>query len=551
MQPSRYAILIGNGTFLATEPSLPPLRCPVKDIKALDALLSSLDHGGYQVLEMPDIGHTAARRAVYATLKKAAPGDFVLVYYSGHGKLDEQGNLYLATSDTEAEALPPTSISVSDIKNYISESAAATVIVILDCCFSGSIKKLFKGPVADQVNQAAKSFEGAGILYLSAATDTQLAEEKETDDLSLLTKHIVDGIAQGGADRDGDGKVSFQELCSYVQTMVPKEGAQKPKGWFLEVEGQVTVALTGKPAYEAQRGQIERKLYELASQGLISSRVISSVLTLMNQPESDAYPENLRVRAIVQMLEPLLETRGSFLEKAIELSNRAQAHTETPAVKVPPAASSQPSAKEQQRLRKILQDETNPSRFLRPAYVIVAILIAASAIGLTVYLRRGKNPNAASNILSVTQQRPINGHTWPFKLLQEGPPENWGIHYEIDGTYTISGDHVAVKITSGSIKLGNNTSSEVKLRALHLGLCSASPTGQWDIYPHDFIPNTGFDFAYAVVSTDSQYNFQPAELQLPLPPGQDPSDLWLCGFLWSNVGGSFPSHQQFRNTLKR
>ena len=134
--------------------------------------------------------------------------------------------------------------------------------------------------------------------------------------------------------------------------------------------------------------------------------------------------------------------------------------------------------------------------------------------------------------------------------MQEGPPQNWGVNYEIDGNYSLTGDHVAVKILSGFVKFGNGTSPQVKLRSLNLGLCSATPTGQWDIYPHDFLPGTSFAFKDALVTKDVQFRLEPHELKLPLPPNVEPGDLWLCSFLWSNVGGNFPAHEQYRNTLK-
>jgi hypothetical protein len=172
-------------------------------------------------------------------------------------------------------------------------------------------------------------------------------------------------------------------------------------------------------------------------------------------------------------------------------------------------------------------------------------------LAVAYYVNAKRNHQIATKVLPATAFNPVNGHTWPFKLMQEGRPQDWGVSFELSGTYALAGDHVAVHINSGSVKIGNNTSEQVKLRSLHLGLCSAPTGGQWDIYPHDPIPNTGVDFTNAIVTKDQQYSFSPVDLQLPLPPNVDPSDLWLCGFLWSNVGGSFPAHDQYRNTLKR
>jgi len=330
---------------------LQTLRCPLNDIAGLGRLLASEKHGAYQITEIRDGTHWAGRRAIYQVLKNAARGDVVLIYYSGHGKLDEDGNLYLATRDTEVEALPPTSIPAADIKTYIAESSVSTVIVIFDCCFSGSIRKFFKGPVADQATQAVKEFEGAGVCYLSASTDTQLAEEKDTDNFSLLTKHLVAGIAEGSADLNGDGRVSFQELCRYVQATVPLEGTQRPKSWFLEAEGEITVALTGKPAYQNQRNEIARKLYEMASQDLITDRVVSNILDFMDQTADPLSPERSRLEEVVQSLHPLLDKRGLFLQKAIELSSSLERSPAIRSEALPPATPAPPEPQAPSTLR--------------------------------------------------------------------------------------------------------------------------------------------------------------------------------------------------------
>jgi hypothetical protein len=320
MAVQRYAVLIGNAVFPEDTAHLNTLRCPVNDVKGLGDLLTAEQHGLYGVTSIVDGSHDAARRAIYQCLRKAKPDDIVLIYYSGHGKLDEDGNLYLVTRDTSTDLLPPTSIPVDDIRRYMRESSASAVVVILDCCFSGAVKKMFKGNVADQASQAISGLEGKGNFFLTASTDTQLAEEKETDEYSLLTKHIIEGIRSGLADVDDDGRVSFQELCSFVQKKVATEGRQRPKAWFLDTAGDVTVALTGKPASDGRRKAVAKKLYEMAAKDFIGGQILAELLRIINQSagntDSGADP-----KSFIDGLYAKLASDGEFVQESFRIAS--------------------------------------------------------------------------------------------------------------------------------------------------------------------------------------------------------------------------------------
>jgi hypothetical protein len=273
------------------------------------------------VISIPNGTHEIAKKAIYQCLRKAQPDDLVLIYYSGHGKLDEDGNLYLAAKDTVIEALPPTSIPIEDIKKYIQFSSASKIVVILDCCFSGAVKRMFKGAAAEQASHALQELEGEGRFYLTASTDIQLAEEKEGDQYSLLTKHIIDGIAEGFADSNDDGRVSFQELCSYVQSRVPREGRQRPKSWFIDTAGDVTVAFTGKPAFESRKKEITAKLYELASKGLITDDTVRAVLDRIAQPTATV--RRSANRDVIGSLYSKISKVPDFIEEAVRVSGQS------------------------------------------------------------------------------------------------------------------------------------------------------------------------------------------------------------------------------------
>jgi hypothetical protein len=314
----RYAVLIGNGTFQMLPDggtALPPLRCAAEDVRGLEKILSSEKHGGYEVVSVIDKPYTIARTEVYRALKAAGPDDLVLIYYSGHGKLDEHGSLYLAGSDTDPQSVETTAFGTPEIRTWVANSAAAVRIIILDCCYSGAVftGTAFKGERLEQAGQALRKLDGRGTFYLTASTDTQLAQEIEGDQFSVLTKHIVEGIRGGGADGDDDGRISFHELCKYVQGKVLLDGNQRPLYYSQRVQGDPIVALTGKPAQSERKKEVVRKLYDIAARDLLSDQMISSVLMLLNNPNGGS--------TVIESLHSARNETSLFIERVIKLSN--------------------------------------------------------------------------------------------------------------------------------------------------------------------------------------------------------------------------------------
>lgn len=320
MAGKRYAVLIGNGAYEAPSPGAPPrlptLRCPSEDVDGLKKLLSADAHGAYDVLTLVDRPHGEAEAAIYdVMINRAKTDDLVLVYYSGHGKLDSRGQLYLAGSDTNPGSLPPTATAAASIRDWVSASPAAARMIILDCCYSGAIYAggRQKGELADQAGQRIRELSGRGIFYLTASTDTQTAEEKDQDKFSLLTKHIIDGVQNGRADGDDDGTISFQDLCGYVQQRIAGEGTQRPLVFTERGSGDVYFASTGKPAFSARRKEVERKLYSLASDDVLSGEVVSRLQGLLQDPK-----DNQRV---LDPLHRLLSERAEFVRTANRLAD--------------------------------------------------------------------------------------------------------------------------------------------------------------------------------------------------------------------------------------
>jgi hypothetical protein len=309
----RIAILIGNGEF-PEEPSLSRLRCPQRDVEGLAAALTAQEIGLFaDPLIFVNQPHHTVLRAINRVFRQASRQDQILIYYSGHGKQDSAGGLHLATVDTDADALETTSIAVDSFRRLIDNYSCKQVALILDCCFAGAVGKDFlKGNVSGQLQQVS---DGRGIYVLTASTATQTAREKEGDEYSLFTKHILHGLAHGEADQDDDGLVSMDDLYEYVRAHVPREAPQHPMKWALGIHGGEFVIARAVKSYSQERLRAFREQIKSLDSYLPDDVFDQAIQVIRaNQPKQD--------KEFLSLLEVLGENRvtvGEFVSRWLKL----------------------------------------------------------------------------------------------------------------------------------------------------------------------------------------------------------------------------------------
>jgi uncharacterized caspase-like protein len=220
----RYrALLIGNSTYPADEHNLQSLKGPVKDIAALNRALIDPATGLFadvDVALLPEATSSRVIRTMGRFFGTAARDDVLLVYFSGHGKLDQNGRLHLCMQDTESTDLLGTAVSSARINEFADASRARNVIIVLDCCHAGAFRG---GELGDAV-------AGPGRYVLTSCRGTQLANDATVENgTSYFTQHLVDGLLGAAADQDRDGWVTFSDLYSYVNRRLREAGKQIPQ----------------------------------------------------------------------------------------------------------------------------------------------------------------------------------------------------------------------------------------------------------------------------------------------------------------------------------
>lgn len=300
MSESRYAILIASSRF-PKAPNLLPLAGPENDVEQVREILASPTHGNFgKIVALKNRPHHQVLRKINEILNRAERDDMILLYYSGHGKLDAAGQLHLATVNTEMTALETTSIPLVSIQRLLANSATTKSALILDCCYSGAVDKaFFRGDVDEQLNLMSG---GRGTFIMTASTGLQMAKEKEAEKLGIFTKHLVDGVRSGKADRDGDGLITMNELYRYVHERVLSETSQEPMKWDLNVRGELIFAKSGKSPVSERRSEIRRRLYQLGSNDVLPDTIVRRGLDVISRAPAQLVGSNSMYDALLDQI---------------------------------------------------------------------------------------------------------------------------------------------------------------------------------------------------------------------------------------------------------
>ena len=277
----RLALIIGNSTYL--DGTFSRLKTPDADVGALGEVLLDPELGGFEDVDvLVNMSSHIIRRAIASFFSKKTREDLLVLYFSGHGVLDDQGLLYLAVRDTDSKLLRGTAISASYITDEMNNNLSQRQVLILDCCHSGAFARGMKGQPGASVGTAS-AFEGTGYgrVVLTASDATQYAWEGEQvvgdAENSLFTHYMLQGITKGEADLNGDGQITIDELYDYIyERVVRQTPKQTPGKWSYKERGEIIVSRVPGTVYEGKRSlslpeldrEEDQKLEKLYNEGL-------------------------------------------------------------------------------------------------------------------------------------------------------------------------------------------------------------------------------------------------------------------------------------------
>jgi uncharacterized caspase-like protein len=220
MSGRKLGLLIGINEY--SDPKHSNLHFATKDAKEMMDVLQNPDIGVFDdvTLLLDESQRNVLKKIEKLFLKDANFEDLVLIYFSGHGKLDSEFKLNLILKDTETD-YQYTALNFDLITKCIEQSKCKKAVIILDCCHSGAAD--IKG---DCLVKTLSDTSGSGTFVLSATTGANVAKEAHEFENGIFTHFLLDGLRNGDADLGGDGFIDIIELYEYASKRCNDEYAQ-------------------------------------------------------------------------------------------------------------------------------------------------------------------------------------------------------------------------------------------------------------------------------------------------------------------------------------
>ncbi|HEY3625621.1 MAG TPA: caspase family protein [Terracidiphilus sp.] len=247
----RSALIIANWEY--QDPLLRGLVSPSRDAESLAGVLGDPAIGNFEVSVLANQPSYRISEETEAFFGDRERDDLLLLYFSGHGVTDDDGQLYYAAPNTLHKRLRSTAVAASWVNDIMNQCRSRRQVLVLDCCHSGAVARTKAAGVVNVGKYFTGSTpeEGRGKFILTASDAFQYSFEGDAvmgvGVESVFTEALVEGLRSGAADSDGDGQVTLDELYSFVYERVRERTAQQtPRKWASEVEG--TFVIDANPA---------------------------------------------------------------------------------------------------------------------------------------------------------------------------------------------------------------------------------------------------------------------------------------------------------------
>ncbi|MFI5495160.1 caspase domain-containing protein [Actinoplanes sp. NPDC051859] len=197
------AVLIGVSDYRR----MPALLSVAANLADLRGLLVDPEVGGLAPADCVVVADPESSSDLLGPVHEAAreATDLLIVYFAGHGLLDDAGELYLALPDGARDRLP-FAVRFGDLRREVVSTArkARAKVVVLDCCYSGRAMTGFMGGSGRIADQA--EVEGAFLMTATAETVAALAprDARHTAFTGALIETLRDGVPGGPALLDLD-----------------------------------------------------------------------------------------------------------------------------------------------------------------------------------------------------------------------------------------------------------------------------------------------------------------------------------------------------------
>jgi hypothetical protein len=185
-------------------------------------------------------------------LKGAAQNDLIVLFFAGHGILDNDQTLYFVSHDANPDE-PFTGLNVSSIQELLNKRPQSQKALLwLDMCHSGAAGEKTRAAIGS--DEAIRMLaQGTGVKVMTSSTGREFSLEGPDylNGHGAFTAALLEGLS-GQADKkfgDNDGYVSVLELETFVNRRVIEmtKGKQHPTNAFSSKFQDYPVVRGSKP----------------------------------------------------------------------------------------------------------------------------------------------------------------------------------------------------------------------------------------------------------------------------------------------------------------
>ncbi|MEV6949556.1 caspase family protein [Streptomyces sp. NPDC051172] len=224
------AVLIGCSDFADIDlPAIPGVKSNLTDLRSA---LTDQTHGILRPEHCRVLADPADHRSVGMALAQAAreAEDLLLVYYTGHGLLDEDGLLHLALSSTDPGHVGFTGVPADLVKRYLGRARARLRVLVLDCCFSGRAVAV----MTESGSLLSAQLDVSGTYTLTSTTATAPSHAPPGQRHTAFTAALLDSLSQ-------PEPLTLDGIHQHIDTVLKAAGLPRPQKRSVNTAGDIAL----------------------------------------------------------------------------------------------------------------------------------------------------------------------------------------------------------------------------------------------------------------------------------------------------------------------
>lgn len=256
--PTLYVLSIGSGKFMEGDFNLEFAAKDAKDIANLFKYNREFKETHITLITDKDVSKSRLETEI-SILQKAQIDDVILVFFAGHGILDQNLNYFLSTYSINFHHPEIGGIDYNQLELQLGNLPCRNKIIMIDACHSGEVDKEDLISIQDTVVfddselvfrsggngikyeldkntlELSKMIfadlrQNSGVVVLSSAGGTEYALEGQDWSNGVFTFALINGLKKKLADKNKDNKITVGELQLYVSKKVTEltQGKQTP-----------------------------------------------------------------------------------------------------------------------------------------------------------------------------------------------------------------------------------------------------------------------------------------------------------------------------------